>query len=259
MMTQEALIDRIIEAMGLDVDHSTPKSTSCMKAPLNKYLYGDPCSESFEYASIVGMLLYLSGHSCPDINFSVIQVARFTLCPKCSHEAGLKSIGLYLLGTYNKGFIITPTRYLNIDAYPYADFAGIYNWEYHNDPFCVKIRTGFVINVSGCPMLCKPKIQSKTTTSTMQSELIALADCCREIIPVIAIVDEVGAAIGLTQSKNSKMHVCIHEDNKGTLVLDQTLPPQFTPASKHYAVKTHWFRERCIDLGIVTKKILTTE
>ena len=55
------------------------------------------------------------------------------------------------------------------------------------------------------------------------------------------------------------MHVCIHEYNLGALVLDQTLPPQLTQASKHYAVKTHWFRERCFDLGIVIQKILTTE
>ena len=93
----------------------------------------------------------------------------------------------------------------------------------------------------------------------MQSGVIDLADCFRELIPIIDMVDEVGAAIGLTQSGNSKMHVCIHEDNSGALVLAQTLPPQFTPASKHYAVKTHWFRERCIDLGIVIKEISTKE
>ena len=89
--------------------------------------------------------------------------------------------------------------------------------------------------------------------------MIALAACCQELIPVIAMVDEVGTDMGLTQSDNSKMHVCIHEDNAGALVLAQTLPPQFTPASKHYAVKTHWFREKFIDLGIFIQKILTTE
>ena len=95
--------------------------------------------------------------------------------------------------------------------------------------------------------------------STMQSGVIDLASCCRELIPIIDMVDEVGAAVGLTQSENSKMHVCIHEDNTGALVLAQTLPPQFTPASKHYKVKTHWFMERCIDLGIVIHEILTIE
>ena len=117
MMTQEVLIDRIIEAMGLDVDHNNPKSTPCMKAPLTKDMDGDPCSEYFVYASIVGMLLYLAGNSCPDIHYSLIQVARLTLCPKRSHESGLKLIDRYLFVTRNKEFIITRTYDLNIDAY----------------------------------------------------------------------------------------------------------------------------------------------
>ena len=79
MMTQERLIDCIIESMGLDVDHSTTKSTPCMKVPLTKDLYGDPCSESFACESIVGMMMYLAGHSRPEIPYSVSQVARFTL------------------------------------------------------------------------------------------------------------------------------------------------------------------------------------
>ena len=133
MMTQEGLIDRIIEAMGLDVDHSTPKSTPYLKAHLTKYLDGDSCSEYFSYASIVGMRLYLSGYSCPNISYSVNQVARFTFYPKRSHKEGLKLIGRYLLGTRNKGLEINPTRDLKIDAYPNADFAGLYNYEEPND------------------------------------------------------------------------------------------------------------------------------
>jgi hypothetical protein len=39
------------------------------------------------------------------------------------------------------------------------------------------------------------------------------------------------------------MNVSIHEDNLGALVLTKTLPPQFTPRSKYYAIKTIWFRE----------------
>ena len=84
-------------------------STPCVKAPLTKDLDGDPYSEYFSYASIVGMLLYLTRHSRTDISYSLIQVARFTLCPKRSHEAGLKLIFWYLFETHNKGLIITPT------------------------------------------------------------------------------------------------------------------------------------------------------
>ena len=108
-------------------------------------------------------------------------------------------------------------------------------------------------------MLRKYQLQSETYTSTIQSEVIALEACCRELIPIISMVYEVGTAIGLIKSQNSKIHVCTHEDNVGALVLAQTITPQFNPASKHYAVKTHWFREQLIDLGIFIQEILMTE
>ena len=251
VMTQEGLITRIVEAIGLDLDHTTPKDTPCLKSPLSKDEDGDPCSGNFAYASIVGMLLYLSGHTRPDIAYSVSQVARFTFAPKHSHEAALKLIGRYLLGTRNKGLMITPTRDLNIDAYPDADFAGLWGHEDSSDPICVWSRTGFVINVSGCHVLWKSQLQTEIATSTMHAEVVALAACTRELIPIIDIVGEIGSAVGLSSSEQTKMHVCIHEDNAGALVLSNTLPPQFTPQSKHYAVKTHWYRSKCIELGVL--------
>ena len=44
---------------------------------------------------------------------------------------------IIMLGTRNKGLIITPIPDLNIDAYPDADFSGLYNYEDRNDPICV--------------------------------------------------------------------------------------------------------------------------
>jgi len=57
VMTQPGLITRIIEALGLDRDKSTPRAMPCLKAPLTKDLDGDPCHGTFSYISIVGMLL----------------------------------------------------------------------------------------------------------------------------------------------------------------------------------------------------------
>ena len=48
------------------------------------------------------------------------------------------------------------------------------------------------------------------------------------------------------------MKLSVHEDNSGALVLAKTLPPQFTPSSNYYVIKTIWFhkeiRKRCIQL-----------
>ena len=258
-MTQQGLIDRIIDALGLDIGTSTPKGTPCLKAPLTKDLDGDPPEGSFKYASVVGMLLYLSGHSRPDIAYSVSQVARFTFAPRRSHEQALKLIGRYLLGTRDKGLVLTPSSELHVDAYPDADFAGLYGYEDSLDPVCVRSRTGFVINVANCPVLWKSSLQTETATSTMEAEVIAMASCCRELMPILDMVKEVGTAVGLPPSDAPKMHVKIHEDNAGALILAETIPPQSTPRSKHYAVKTHWFREQIINRGISVVKIETTE
>ncbi len=155
--------------------------------------------------------------------------------------------------------MLTPTKELNVDAYPDADFAGLYGYEDSLDPVCVKSRTGFVINVANCPFLWKRSFQSMIATSTMEAEVIALASCCNELMPILDMVDEIGQAVGLSPTEAPKMHILIHEDNAGALILAKTVPLQFTPRSKAYAVKTHWFREQIIKRSIELLKIDTKE
>jgi len=171
---------------------------------------------------------------------------RFTFSPKLLHEQALKLIGRYLLKTRDKDLILKPTRTLDIDAYPDADFAGSYGYEDSLDPVCARSRTGSVINVASCPVLWKAILQTKAATSTKESKIVVFTACCRELMPIIDMVDEVYKAVGLSRSKKTNMHVVIHEDNAGALILAQKVPPQFTPRSKYDAIKTHWFRESCI-------------
>ena len=58
-------------------------------------------------------------------------------------------------------------------------------------------------------------------------------------MPIIDLVESVGKAVGLGSSMGPKMHVVIHEDDAGALIIAKTVPPQFTPRSKAYATKTH--------------------
>ena len=96
----------------------------------------------------------------------------------------------------------------------------------------------------------------------MEAVIIALGSCCRELLPIIALVDEIGIAIGIKKpddndSSSSTMHVTIHEDNLGALILATTPSPQFTPRSKHYAITTIWFREKIIEKKIKVAPIKT--
>ena len=51
------------------------------------------------------------------------------------------------------------------------------------------------------------------------------------------------------------MHVKIHEDNAGALLLGKLEPRRMTPRSKHYAIKYHWFREHIGPRHIELEKI----
>jgi hypothetical protein len=96
----------------------------------------------------------------------------------------------------------------------------------------------------------------------MDAEIIALGSCCRKLLPIISLVDDIGVAVGIKKpddnySDSSTMHVTIHEDNLGALILATTLPPQLTPRSKHYAIKTIWFSKKIIEKKIKVIPIKT--
>ena len=103
-MTQTGLIDRIISTLGL-TDANSKESPAAL-GTLPKDGKGETCNGTFNYASVIGMLLYLSGHTRLDIAFAVSQYARYSFCPKKSHEEALKRIGGYLKGTKDKGIIM---------------------------------------------------------------------------------------------------------------------------------------------------------
>ena len=258
-MKQPGLIKRVITALGFDESETTSKKTPAERKPLTKDEDGEPAQESFSYASVVGMLLYLSGHSRPDLCYSVSQVARFMFAPKRSHEVALKRIGRYLVGTADKGIILDPKNAtsLHIDAYPDADFAGLYGYEESTDPVCVRSRTGYIIAVANCPVVIYSSLQTETALSTMQAEIYAMAQCCKALFPLVKMVKELSGAAGLPLGGPPQMKITLHEDNTGALILAKTIPPEFTPRSKFYALKTIWFREQIVVLGIEVVKIDT--
>ncbi len=79
-MKQTGLIKRIIKALRLE-DGAKGKFTPSESKPLVKDVNGDLASGAFSYSSVVGMLLYLSGHTRPDITFAVNCCARDMYCP----------------------------------------------------------------------------------------------------------------------------------------------------------------------------------
>ena len=114
-LTQVGLIDIIVSAMGLT--DSTEVKTPAEYGALQKDEDGENYDTSFNYPSIVGILLYLQNNTISDITFAVSQCTRYTFFTKLSHEKALKQIGRYLKGTNTKELIMKPRPDLNIDCH----------------------------------------------------------------------------------------------------------------------------------------------
>ena len=256
-MTQTGLIDRIITAMGLDDANCKETPATCSTLPKDKD--GEECNEDFNYASVLGMLLYLQGHTRPDISFAVNQCARYAFGPRRSHEEAMKHIGPYLKGTRDKGTIMTPSENLQLDCYVDADFAGLWNYEEDMDPTSVKSRSGFLFMLGGCPISWVSRLQSEIALSTMESEYVAMSVAMKDLIPLQRIVKTVIEAVGLDPEIQSTLKSEVWEDNAGALILAKLEPPRMTLRSKHYALKYHWFRYKVKELSIGLNKIGTKE
>ena len=106
-LTQTGLIDKILQATKMtDCNPNRVPATGALGTDPD----GEPMDEEWNYRSVVGMLLYLSTITRPDITFAVSQVARFSANLKQSHATAVKTILRYLKRTRTKGMIIKPVR-----------------------------------------------------------------------------------------------------------------------------------------------------
>jgi len=242
-LTQKGLIKRIIDA--LNINHLPNKRTPAKLGVLAGDPEGEGPNGTFSYPSVLGMMGYLQANSRLDISFAVAQCARFAHSPKRIHEQALERIGQYLKGTMDEGMILKPDQFTSgfrTDIYVDADFAGGWGFEDPNDPACVRSRTGYIIEVMGCPIAWKSKLQTDIATSTMEAEYSALSMALRAAIPLLQVIRYVIQSFDTTNRVVTRFLTTVHEDNQGALRLAQMEPGRNTPRSKFYAIKHHWFR-----------------
>ena len=246
-MTQERLIQKIIDTTGMK--ECSPNKTPSTREALGSDETGAPMEDSWNYRSVIGMLLYLSTNTRPDIAYAVSQAARFSHNPKKSHASAVKTIIRYLSGSKDQGVIYKRPKNLRLDCYVDADFAGLYGREPPENPISVKSRTGYIMSVGGCYILCKSQLQSTIALSTSEAEYGALSQAMRALIPIRETLLEMIKTVEMVDAQmkrpfGDKETLCsfptvVHEDN--TSALNLAVNQKVTSRTKHWCIKFHFF------------------
>ena len=254
-LTQLGPINKIIDATGMENCNPNWVPAACETLGINPD--GKPMNKEWSYPSIVGMLLYLSTNTRPNISFAVSQVARFNHNPKMSHAAAVKTIVRYLHRTHEFGTVVQPTGNLNLDLYADADFCGLFRPDPDSSITSAKSRTGFILLFGGAPLVWKSQLQSSISLLTLESEYQALSQAMQTLLPVRALIIEILDALDLPHHVDSSVRCGAFEDNSGCLQLATT--HRMTNRTKYFLAIWHWFWKHVDDETVVVLKVNTLE
>ena len=236
--TQKGLIQKTLEAANMT--DCNPNSVPATQVALSSDKDGEPMKEEWNYRGICGMLLYLSTNTRPDISYAVSQVCRFSGNPKQSHASAVKVILRYLSKTRDEGIIVKPKdNKFNLTMHVDADYCGLFGQEDPRNPDSVRSRTGYVICLSGWPIVWKSQLQSHLSQSTLEAEYTALSSALRVFLPLRKLGEEIIEKTKCRKFDDVQIHATVFEDNQSTYFLAKN--QRITSRTKYLLAKWHWF------------------
>jgi hypothetical protein len=212
------------EGLGQSNSVSTPLDPNITLVPNPDGNVGD---RSNAYASLLGKLQYITTAMCPDIAYTVNQLASYTANPSLQHHTALKQILRYLSGTKTHGITYKAVEDRLDFFHGYADAAYANADDYKSTSSYVFITREGAITWSS-------KKQISTASSSMHVEYVALSEASREACWLRNLYTK----LGLLQEE---VPMTIHGDNNGSVAMANN--PQFHSCSKHIALCWHWIQE----------------
>ena len=250
---QTGLIKKIIAAAKME--DCNPNWTPATLTALGSDPEGKPFNNfPWKYSSIIGMLIYLSTNTRPDISFAVSQAARYSKSPRESHASAVKTIIRYLKRTVDKGTIVKFSGSLDLIDYVDADFAGLFGKEAESNSDSARSRAGFIILLGGMPLFWKSSLMTAICLSTLEAEYQALSLSMKHVIAFKNLIDELVTILKLDRLKTT-VAAKVFEDNQGALYLATN--QRLTSRTKYFHVKWHHFWSYVQDGKITVEKVDT--
>ncbi|KAJ9566528.1 hypothetical protein OSB04_002494 [Centaurea solstitialis] len=146
------------------------------------------------YLSAIRALMFLAGHTRPDISFSLNLLARYSSCPTKRHWNGV-----------NKYSDVFKVQKIWGSLYGFAD-AG-----YLSDPHTGRSQTGYVFTMGGTAISWHSTKQTMTATSSNHAEILAIHEASRECVWLRNVIQHIRGSCGIITDKEPP--TVLYEDN----------------------------------------------
>ena len=240
---QSNYIQQILERFNLkDIQPvSSPLDSTKLTSPDDKdYVANEQFKRT--YQGKIGSLNYLMVVTRFDIAYAVGLVSRYASNPTTTHMKAVDRIFAYLKKTHMSGIQYFHNSVNdNLQGYADSDWAG-----------CLDTRrstTGWMIRIGGAPISWQSKRQRTVALSSCEAEYMAAAECSKEIMWLIGIMNE------LKLPGIPKGGVPLFIDNEAALKL--TKNPELHARTKHIDIRYHFIREQVQDGKVAPTQVGT--
>ncbi|KAJ9538540.1 hypothetical protein OSB04_031273 [Centaurea solstitialis] len=159
----------VVRSLDVEKDHFRPPTAD-----------EDILGPEVPYLSAIGALMFLVGHTRPDISFSLNLLAK-------RHWNGVKQIFRYLQGTKD------------LDA------------GYLSDPHTGRSQTRYVFTMGGRAISWRSTKQTMTATSSNHAEILAIHETSRECIWLRNVIHHIRGSCGIITDKEPP--TVLYKDN----------------------------------------------
>lgn len=226
LISQQKYIDEIVMEAGL-----TDAKTS--KFPLDTGYYkqeGKLLPSNEEYRKLIGMLLYLTTHTRPDIAACVSILSKRVEQPRINDLNEVKRVVRYLKGTRNLKLKLNDVdKGGELHAHSDSDWA--------EDRSDRKSNSGYHCAINGGTISWSSRKQGVTALSSCEAEFIALTETCREVVWLM----EIAKAFDVKINKP----VTIHTDSQSCMAMIHN--EKFSGRTKHIDVRYNFIRDQVTD------------
>jgi hypothetical protein len=223
-ISQSRYIDEVVKDTGLE-------DAKGSKLPLDqgyeKFPEENVLDDNKEYQRIIGMLLYISTNTRPDIAASVSILSQRIKAPRKADLNEVKRVIRYLKATKDLKLQLNDNSCANKELQAYADA----NWaESRSDR---KSNTGFICQLNGGTVSWACRRQSCVSLSSTEAEYVALSETAQEIVWLNNLIGDLGV--------KTDGAIRIFDDNQSCIKMSEG--SKFSNRTKHIDTKYHFIKD----------------